>query len=635
MISFLRRTFKLIDRRARVQFSLFALGSVIVAGLEAVAVALMLPLTDLLISPSGGDMPQAARLVDRFIDVSTRGDAAAVLGVLVMATFTIKGIAAIFLLRWAIGNSLQQEARLARRLFSRYLMAPTAFHLKRNSAEIQRTLNESLVLTFRRTLPFVMGASADLFTLVAIGFVIVVKDPPVAILAILYFLAVGLVYQRFIAGRQKVAAKQVHTEVAERYRQVQEAVRATKEIAVLHREAYFVDRFYETKLQLADAQRILVFYQLLPRYFLDLAFVLGAALMAGYTFGTLGSSEGLATIGLFLTASFRLIAPLNRLMSTFTLARSAGPAVDQVIDDLRVLDGFSELRSGDVSTGRLESSAIELDDVRFRYDESDTAVLSGVSLTIGPGDDVGIVGATGAGNSTLINLLLGLFDPTAGEVTVGGRPLHKCRTDWQLSIGYVPQEILLIDDTIRANIAFGVDSTEIEEAWLESVLRIAQLETFVASLPDGLDTVVGEQGVRLSGGQRQRLGLARAFYHRPTVLVLDEATSALDSETEARIMDTIALLRGSLTVITVSHRLSTLKHCDRIYFLRSGGVAAVGTFEELNAREPEFAQLVALAQLSIGEAPGERPNGDRQEPPDGAPRELPRLREPVVGPPGA
>jgi len=228
-------------------------------------------------------------------------------------------------------------------------------------------------------------------------------------------------------------------------------------------------------------------------------------------------------------------------------------------------------------------------------------VLDDISLRVEPGDDVGIVGTSGAGKTTLLDVMLGLLDPGAGEVLVGDEPLAGRRTDWQLSIGYVPQEIVLVDATMRANIAFGIAPDQVDERRLGEAVAAAQLDAFVATLPDGLDTVVGERGVRLSGGQRQRIGLARALYHQPIVLVLDEATSALDSDTESRIMETIAALRGSLTIISVSHRLSTLKHCDRIYFMRDGRIVGVGTFDELCRREPDFAQLVALAQLSSSE----------------------------------
>jgi ABC-type multidrug transport system fused ATPase/permease subunit len=605
MISFLRLTFRVTDRGAKLRFALFALGSVVVAAIEGLGVSLIVPLTELLLK-DGKQLPRAAQLADHFINISSREQAATVLAVLVLVCISAKAIGAIFLLRWGIGVSLHCEAVIARRLFSRYLTAPAAYHLKHNSAEMQRTLNESLLIVFRRSLPFVMAATADAFTLASVAVVVIVMDPSIAVLAIAYFGAVAVVYQRRIGGRQKLAAKQAHEEIAVRYRQVQEAMRATKELAVLHREEYFVSRFYATKLELADAQRVLIFFQLLPRQFLDLAFVLGAALMAAFAFAVRPTAAALATIGLFLTATFRLVAPLNRVMGASTVTRTAMPAIEQVIADLAALGSLQEMRH-ETRSAPIEHGRVQLDGVHFRYDEDLPDVLDGVTLTIEPGDDIAIVGTTGAGKTTLLSVLLGLFDPRAGTVSIDGEPLAECRTSWQLSIGYVPQEIVLFDDTVAANVAFGIEHRD--EARVRESLRLAEIDDFVAALPDGVDTVVGEHGVRLSGGQRQRIGLARALYNQPRVLVLDEATSSLDSNTESRILDTIATLRGSLTIITVSHRLSTLKHCDRIYFLRDGRVTSVGTFEDLHLLEPEFARLVALAQLD-GPAPRAHDNGN-------------------------
>jgi len=596
MITFVRRTMSVLDRPARVRFLAFALLSVLVAVIEAIGVATMIPLTELLVTANGSE--SSIRMVDRFIDVSTPGQAAAALAVVVLVAFTVKAIAAIVLLRWAIGNSLRQEARIARRLFGRYLTAPATYHFAHNSAEFQRTLNESLLIVFRRSLPWVLAATADVFTLVAIAIVIAVSDPGLAGLAIGYFIVVALVYQRWIGGRQKLAARRAHEEIAVRYQQVQEPLQATKDLAILHREEFFVERFYQTKLNLADALRQLAFYQLLPRQFLDLALVLGAALMAGILFSTRPVDQALVGVGLFLTASFRLIVPLNRVMTVMTMSRTAQPAIDQVIDDLTTLERLAPPMSEDTVTAPLARCALEARDVSYRYAEDLPEVLTGVSLRVEPGDDIAIVGATGAGKTTLLDILLGVLEPQAGEILVGERPIASCRTAWQLSIGYVPQNTVLIDDSIRANVAFGIDPDEIDDARIWEALRQAQIDGYVSGLERSLNTAVGELGVRLSGGQRQRLGLARALYHRPAVLVLDEATSSLDADTEARVMETIAQLRGALTIITVSHRLSTLKHCDRVYFLRDGRIGSVGSFDHLRTNEPEFARLLTLAELT-------------------------------------
>lgn len=603
MLKFFRLLGKVIDREAAHKFKLFGLGAIGVAALEAIGVFFVLPLTQLLTQDEGDRMPAPARAVGRLFDISSTNGVALALALIVLITFIIKAVCAIALLRRSIKNSLMQEARVARRLFSAYLRAPYKYHLNRNSAEIQRTLNESLLLIFRRSMPWLLAAAADVVAVAAIAVVLVISDPAVAVIALVYFALVGFAYMRVVGGRQRAAAMASHHETARRYQQVQEPVRAVKEIAVLRRQSGFIERFNQTKLELVESQLVLAFYLVAPRHFLDVAFLIGAAIVAAFAFSTRTDAEALGTVGLFLAAGFRLVSPIHRIVGTGTMARTAGPALRQVVHDLAELKSVEMDAEG--AAPRLEGSAsVELDRVSFAYEGAeDVDVLDDVSLRIAPGDDVGFVGTTGSGKTTLIDLVLGLLDPTAGTVRIDDQPLSSCRSAWQRSIGYVPQEIVLTDDSIRANVAFGLPEREIDDDRVRSALRLAQIDDFVSTLPAGLDTAVGEDGVRMSGGQRQRLGLARALYNQPLVLVLDEATSALDSETEARVIDTIGAFHGKLTLISVAHRLSTLKHCDRIYFLAEGRIAAVGTFDELRALVPEFENLVSLGSLGSAPAP--------------------------------
>jgi ABC-type multidrug transport system fused ATPase/permease subunit len=615
---FLKRLAVVLDRSAKMKFLFFSVGSVFIAVLEAIGVFLFLPLTQLLLTKSATKIPGSAKWLNHVVSDPTQGRVAAYLAGIVFIVFVVKSFAAIMLLNWTIKYVLNEEARLARRVFSAYMNAPYTFHLQHNSAELQRTLNESLLLVFRRTLPIVLAALADWLTLIAIMLVLVVHDYLTATVAMVYFGLIGLLYTKFIGGRSRVAARRMHRELAERYQQVQEAVRAVKEITVLNRQDQFVDDFYETKRKLMWAQKLLLFFQMVPRYFLDVAFLLGAGVIAVFAYSTRPPSEALASVGIFLVASFRLIAPLNRVMGTATVARSAQPGVEQIISDLAMLDAVQATRRHRV-LGRLDPGTIELDDVCFTYEGTDVQVLDHVSMDIKRGEDIGIVGTSGAGKTTLLDVLLGLLDPNEGDIRINGTPVWQCRTDWQLSIGYVPQEIVLVDASVRANVAFGVAPGDVDDSRVMEALRLAQIDVFVASLPEGLETMVGEDGTRLSGGQRQRLGLARALYNKPSVVVFDEATSALDNETEAKIIQTIEDLHGSLTMITVAHRLSTLRHCDRIYFMDGGRVRASGTFDELEHDVPEFARLLRHAQIPLHSVNDARGRGHKPEPGDEAP----------------
>ena len=271
------------------------------------------------------------------------------------------------------------------------------------------------------------------------------------------------------------------------------------------------------------------------------------------------------------------------------------PALQLVLDALALPATPPDRVAVDPAT--VFRSGLVLRDVSFRYPGADVDALADVDLELSPGDTVALVGPSGAGKSTLIDVVMGLHPPTTGELLVDGRSMGELRAAWQRGIGLVPQDIFLLDATIAENLAFGDRPEEIDRAALDEAVEMAQLGDLVAELPAGLQTVVGERGVRLSGGQRQRLGIARALYRRPRLLVLDEATSALDSVTEAKITGTLRALRGRLTIITIAHRLSTVRDADRLVLMAEGRVVDEGPFEQLRTRNASFRRLVDVAAL--------------------------------------
>ncbi|GAB2904295.1 hypothetical protein GCM10027027_20110 [Neomicrococcus lactis] len=248
-----------------------------------------------------------------------------------------------------------------------------------------------------------------------------------------------------------------------------------------------------------------------------------------------------------------------------------------------------------------EKQAIRISDVRFKFDDSDEFVLKGVSVDIQAGSTVAFVGSSGAGKSTLLDIILGLFTPTSGTVTYGGQSIHGALGSWYERVAVVSQDIFILDDSLAANVAYGLPDNEIDMQKVRDVVSLAQLDEAVAQLPDGLATRLGERGVRLSGGQRQRVGIARALYRDPDVLVLDEATSALDNITEFEISETMKSLAGERTIIIVAHRLSTVKNADNILFMKNGLIAGEGSFESLQQSNMDFAELVRIGSASLAE----------------------------------
>jgi len=336
------------------------------------------------------------------------------------------------------------------------------------------------------------------------------------------------------------------------------------------------------------------------RYVLETSLVLGAVLVVAAAGLTGGHSSVLAAVGLVLAGAFRFLPALNQILFLSNQVQFNDSATGFVERELRTFGAFAEERSPrkvPVTPLRFERELC-LEEVTFQYPTRAEPALRGVSLNLRPGESIGIVGPTGSGKSTLLDIVLGLLKPDTGHVTIDGAPLAERLEAWQQSIGYVPQDVYLVDDTLCANVALGWYGDEIDHHAVVEAIRLAGLEDVVAALPDGLQTVVGERGVRLSGGQRQRVGLARALYTSPRVLVLDEATSNLDQSTEHRIVETLAALQRGVTMIVVTHRTASVRHCDRLLYLEDGAVRADGTFDDLKALVLEFDEPPTHSQVA-------------------------------------
>jgi ATP-binding cassette subfamily C protein len=323
-----------------------------------------------------------------------------------------------------------------------------------------------------------------------------------------------------------------------------------------------------------------------------------AALIAIFAFATQPVDTATATVAIFIVGGFRMLAPLNKVIFGIAQARAAMPSLHQVRDDLVNLD--ASVRGAEPETPlRVERGElrprIALRDVSFSFVPG-VPVLDRVTLDIEPGESVGLIGSSGAGKSTLVDVILGVLDPDSGDVLIADWPIASVRRQWQQLVGYVPQSIVLFDDTVRANVALGVARGDVDEEQLSYALSLAQLEHVVASLPNGADQVIGEGGIQLSGGQRQRLGVARALSSRSPGADL-RRPPALDNETEFKLTEVLDSLRGRVTTITIAHRLSTVRRCDRLCYLEHGSIVAQGSFEQLNREIPGFARMVELAKL--------------------------------------
>jgi ABC-type multidrug transport system fused ATPase/permease subunit len=469
------------------------------------------------------------------------------------------------------------QCGLAERLFVTYLAQPWEFHLQRNSSLLIRNIGDVGQLT--SLLGTTLGTLAELLVMAGVVALLIWFEPIGAITVACVAVISMVVLEKVTASRLRHWGREAQRHGGTASKHLVEGLHAAKEIKVGGREPAFIEQYAHHNSRRGAFQAKQSVAASLPRLWFELVAVVSlCALTAVLVWQGKPTKEMIPALGLFAVAAFRMLPSVNKLSMGLQSLSYLSAVIDTVTAELALPVPAADDTGGEPVVFR---DAIELDDVTFRYPAAAGPALVDVRISIPHGSSVGLIGGSGAGKSTLVDIVLGLLEPTAGGVIVDGRDIRGRIRGWQRLVGYVPQAIYLSDDTIRRNVAFGLRDHEIDAAAVARALASAQLDAFVSSLPDGVDTLVGDRGVRLSGGQRQRIGIARALYHDPELLVLDEATSALDSETERGVMDAIECLHGAKTLLIVAHRLTTVERCDLIYRLDHGRVLQSGTFAEV------------------------------------------------------
>ncbi len=587
----IRTALSLLDAPARRGWAALVLFSVVAAGLEALGTAALYAFIRIVAAPAAAfTIPVVGTLLGPLRGAGAR--TVVVTAALVLVVFHVGKNGFLAALAWRQqGWAAQARAQLAERIYGAYLGAPWTFRLQRNSAELIRNVTTTVDVVFRRVLGPALMLATEALVVLAIVAVLFTASPGLTLGVTAGVGGTGAILLAVTRARSTRWGAQLLRLERDVLQGVQQTLGAAKELRVLGREGFFFAEFARRQAEMVAVRRRSEMLAALPRLLVETVFVVAAlglvllATLVGYT-----GPELVPLLGLYAYAGFRVIPSANRLMMSVNEVRVGGPAVNAVAGELARLGSVAAPTDEAVAPLVFEE-ALELQHVDFTYEGTDRVALRDVCLTIPRGESIGIVGATGAGKTTLVDVLTGLLVPTAGRILVDGRPLPAAPRAWQRTIGYVPQSVVLIDDSLRRNVALGVPPDAIDGARLGAAIEMAQLAELVAGLPAGLDTIVGENGVRLSGGQRQRIGIARALYHAPSVLVFDEATSALDHPTEAALLSAIEALRGTRTLIVVAHRLSSVRPCDRLVLLDEGRVAAVGGYDELLRDSADFRRL--------------------------------------------
>lgn len=597
MLDAYRRIFELLDPGERRRYFILMGILVVVALAEMIGLGVVFALLGILSDPSMIETdPRIAAIHDflGFTSISGFQVAFAAFAIVtVIGTQVIKMLGVYASSRFAN----MRVYTISSRLLSIYLRQPYTWFLSRNSSDIsRRVLSEVGAFSGRVLLPSIDLVSGSLLALAIVGFLLMVDPLVCAATAIVIgggYLGVYFWQRRHL---QEIGSEIVRHNEA-RYLLTNEAMGGFKEVKLMGLEKGYTSRFDHAALEGARHSATAAVLQQVPRYALE-ALVFG--FLIALVMVMLLRSDGdivsiVPTLGIFAFATMRLFPAIQRVYAAVSSILVGKAVADQLHEDYtKALATAVDLPSAGDAVLRPERS-ITLDDVSFAYPAAERTALTDVSLSIPRHATVGIVGGTGAGKTTLVDLILGLLTPDSGRILIDDTPLStENLRAWQRSIGYVPQSIYLTDDTVRRNIAFGLATDAIDDRSVERAARLAALHDFVMSdLPDGYDTLVGERGVRLSGGQRQRIGIARALYHNPSLLILDEATSALDNITERVVMEAVDTMRDEMTIIMIAHRLSTVRNCDIIYVMEHGRVAASGSYDTL-LRESRLFQRMAV-----------------------------------------
>ena len=469
--------------------------------------------------------------------------------------------------------SYNMQMKLSTRLLSTYMKEPYTFHLNKNIATLQRSLQED-TSKFMQVILYSLELVAEL----AVCFVLVIyllfvsKSITIIVLGLLVvcvgsFLFLTRNYSRKLGQDNQGYQGKI-------YQWMNQALGGIKEIKILERESFFTDEYYKYYCKFAKGLRIARTISIIPKYVVEAVAISGllVAIIVKLLFGEADMAYYVPQLTVFAVAAFRLMPSVGRINEHATNTLYALPSVELVYHDLVEIEDYIEKQDHEVREAWNLQNAINVEHVTYHYPDTDELVIDDASLSIAKGKTVAFIGASGAGKTTMVDIILGLLTPQKGAVMADNINVHEKPKTFHAQVGYIPQVIYLSDDTIRNNIAFGVKEKDIDEQAVREAMDKAQLTEFIDSLPYGLDTIVGDRGVRLSGGQRQRIGIARALYHDPEILVLDEATSALDNETEAAVMEAIENLQGMKTMIIIAHRLTTIRSVDIIYEVGDGKV---------------------------------------------------------------
>ena len=570
MVNKLRYIF---DKKSKIMILVLLVLIIIGSFLEMLGVTAFLPFISIMMDEKAMDNYSILLFAFSLLGVNDATSKITVLALGIICFYVLKNVYLTFMQNRILSFNYNTRMRIATRLLSAYMSEPYTFHLQKNSSELVRTLQTD-TNQFMLLINAVLQLFSEAFMCMVIGlFLFHTSHSITIIIGGLLIICVGIYY---------VVSKKISLKIGmqnQRYQAkllqwINQALGGIKEVKILGREQYFIDEYKSNYKKLIKGAKSNEMIATVPKYITETVTIAGLllAILLKLYLGSGELSEFIPQLTAFAVAAFKLLPAVGKISAYNNSIMYCLPSLNVIYDDLKEVEGISNYVEDEHMNVRKLGKEIAISHVTFAYNKNDKKILNDVCFNIDKGKTVAFVGSSGAGKTTLADVILGLLKPDSGDILIDGWNIYDDMVTWHKMIGYIPQTIYLSDDTIIKNVAFGVKDKEIDEQAVVRALKKAQLYEFVMNMPDGLNTFVGDRGVRLSGGQRQRIGIARALYHNPDVLVLDEATSALDNETEKAVMESIDALKGEKTMIIIAHRLSTIKNADIILEVGDGKV---------------------------------------------------------------
>lgn len=568
------KVFLILPKRRLRQFPFILFALIIGAAFEVVGIGLVIPLIDIILDSNN--------IVIEFFRSTLPSLSSQNILLLTIALFAIiyivKGLYQSGLV-WLTGKyTFSVKADVNNKLMTKYLTAPYEYHLQKNSAQLIRNLTtESSQLANSALNPLLIILSESV-VIIAIAIFLMVIEPIGTLIVMLLLISLSFAFQRLIGGYTSHLGIVRQNADGMVIQKSQEALGGIKEVKILGKEEQFLNQFSKHNRTAADVTAKQYALSQIPRMYLEtIGFLIFSLLISLLVVQGNDYQQVIPVVGVFALSAFRLLPCANRVLSAVNTLRFAEQVVASIYEQLSTNTPTYQFTAGVDSYIEHSSfkQSIKIDGLCYQYPGTQDLALSDINLTIFKGESIGIVGKSGAGKSTLSDTILGLLKPSAGSIYVDGLDIHENIKSWQNLIGYVQQDIYLTDDSILNNIAFGEIDEEIDSNRIKAAITEARLDEFIISLPEGINTYLGERGVRLSGGQKQRIGIARALYRNTPILVFDEATSSLDNDTEMEIVSAIKSFKGVRTTIVIAHRLSTIEHCDRVIELKNGHISKI------------------------------------------------------------